>query len=130
LNDTEHLRFYQRDKEVLKRWIEMSAFSDAVFRTHPSNNPAFNAQIWDDQEIAEFFKTFAHIFIALGEYKMELMEEMEQTGLPITRSLMLEFNDTDLDIDDQFMLGPSVMVAPILERGKDSRDVFFPQGNW
>jgi hypothetical protein len=31
---------------------------------------------------------------------MELMEEMEQTGLPITRSLMLELNDTDLDIDD------------------------------
>jgi len=108
----------------------MSAFSDAIFRTHPSNNPAFNAQIWDDQEIAEFFKNFANIFISLGEYKMELMEEMEQTGLPITRSLMLEFDDTDLDIDDQFMLGPSVMVAPILERGKDSRDVVFPQGNW
>lgn len=43
LNDTEHLRYFQRDEEILMRWIEMSTFSDAVFRTHPSNNPAFNS---------------------------------------------------------------------------------------
>lgn len=55
---------------------------------------------------------------------------MEDTGIPITRSLMLEFDDPSLDIDDQFMLGSEIMVAPILERSANSRSVYFPQGSW
>jgi len=43
---------FQRDEELLKRWIEMNAFSDIVYRTHPSNLPDFNAQIWDNPQIA------------------------------------------------------------------------------
>jgi alpha-glucosidase (family GH31 glycosyl hydrolase) len=58
------------------------------------------------------------------------MDELEQSGIPMTRSLMLEFDDIDNDIDDQFMLGSQIMMAPILERGADSRDVFFPVGKW
>ena len=96
---------FRRDEEVLMRWSEMSAFSDAVFRTHPSNVPAFNAQIWDNNKIAQFFKKFVDVFVALGEYRMSLMEENESTGVPITRSLAFELDDTSLDIDDQFMLG-------------------------
>lgn len=57
---------------------------------------------------------------------MELMKEAEKTGLPITRSLMLEFDGTDWLIDDQFMLGSDIMVAPILERDALKRKVFFP----
>jgi len=49
LGDAGH---YRRDEELLQRWIEMSTFSDAVFRTHPSNLPAYNAQIWDNKDIA------------------------------------------------------------------------------
>ena len=52
LNDTEHLQNYKRTNELLIRWAEMSAFSDALFRTHPSNNPDFNAQIWESVEVA------------------------------------------------------------------------------
>ena len=94
----------------------MSAFSDALYRTHPSNNPAFNLQIWDNEDIAGFFKNMTEIFIKLGDYKMQLMKEMETTGIPIVRSLSLEFDDPHLNIDDQFMLGSEILVAPILER--------------
>jgi alpha-glucosidase (family GH31 glycosyl hydrolase) len=93
-----------RDEEILMRWIEMNTFSDAVFRTHPSSNPAGNAQVWDNAEIASFFKNFTEHFVALKDYRMGLMQEMNQTGLPITRSLMFELDDTTIDIDDQFFL--------------------------
>lgn len=43
LNDTANLMYVRRDEQILIRWMEMSAFSDAIFRTHPSNNPALNA---------------------------------------------------------------------------------------
>jgi alpha-glucosidase len=122
--------FYRRDYEVLKRWSETNAFSDAVFRTHPSNIPAFNDQIWDNEEIGGFFAKFAHVFARLGKYRMKLMKELETSGIPITRSLMFELDDTNNTIDDQFFLGSEIMMAPILETGATSRKVFFPQGKW
>lgn len=128
LGDAGH---YRRDEELLQRWIEMSTFSDAVFRTHPSNLPAYNAQIWDNKDIAQFFAKFAKIFVSLGDYKMKLMEEAYETGIPMVRSMMLEFNDPLLDIDDQFMLGSDYMMAPVFERGTTSkilRLVYFPKG--
>lgn len=121
---------YQRDEEILQRWIEMSTFSDAVMRTHPSLDPDFNFQIWDNEEIAGFFKKFVEVFIQLGDYRLELMKELEETGIPITRSFMLEFDNTDRHIDDQFMLGPDVMMAPVFTQGATSRQVFFPEGKW
>jgi len=48
INNTANLQYFRRTPEVLTRWMEMSCFSDALFRTHPSNNPAFNTQIWDN----------------------------------------------------------------------------------
>jgi alpha-glucosidase (family GH31 glycosyl hydrolase) len=66
------------------------------------------------------------VFVELGEYRMKLMKETEMTGVPITRSLMLEFDNTEWNIDDQFMLGSEVMMAPILTRDATKRKVFFP----
>jgi len=42
INNADHLLYYRRDEQVMIRWMEMSAFSDVLFRTHPSNNPNFN----------------------------------------------------------------------------------------
>lgn len=110
--------------------MEMSCFSDSLFRSHPSNNPAFNAQLWDNADIAADFKKFSNVFIDIGKYRMQLMTEMETNGLPPTRSLMLEFDNTDYDIDDQFMVGSKYMVAPIVYVGATKRSVFFPEGTW
>ena len=86
--------------------------------------------MWDNEKIAQFFKKFAGVFAELGDYRMKLMKETEETGIPITRSLMLEFDDTNIHIDDQFMLGSDIMMAPILVKGTVERKVFFPHGTW
>ena len=49
------------------------------------------------------------------------MQEMEETGVPMVRSFMLEFGQSQQIVDDQFMLGSKIMVAPVLQRGKTSR---------
>lgn len=58
------------------------------------------------------------------------MKEMETNGLPPTRSLMLEYDNTNWEIDDQFMLGSKYMMAPVLVQGQTKRNVFFPHGVW
>lgn len=100
INQPETYLVVKRDEEILLRWIEMSAFSDSLFRSHPSNLPEFNAQIWDNTKMMQFFGNFTKVFVKLGDYKMELMKETEATGVPMVRSLMLELDDATLEIDD------------------------------
>ncbi|CAB4059217.1 unnamed protein product [Lepeophtheirus salmonis] len=54
-----------------------------------------------------------------------------QTSLPVIRPLwMLNPNDSvALTIDDQFMIGDSILVAPVLEEGKRKRDIYLPTGS-
>ena len=53
-----------------------------------------------------------------------------KTGEPIVRNLEYEFpNQGFEDCKDQFMLGDSILVAPMLESGT-SREVIFPEGTW
>ena len=53
-------------------------------------------------------------------------------GEPIIRP-MWWIDNTDanlLVIDDQFMVGNKILVAPVITENEDSRDIYLPKGNW
>ena len=54
------------------------------------------------------------------------------TGIPVVRHMVLNYqNDANVyNMDDQFMFGDALMVAPILELESYNRDVYLPEGNW
>jgi hypothetical protein len=60
------------------------------------------------------------------------MIEMEQNGWPLVRSLMLHYWNDPLarKVDDQFLLGSELLVAPILSEKSDTRNVYLPKGVW
>jgi alpha-D-xyloside xylohydrolase len=60
------------------------------------------------------------------------MAEMEQNGWPLVRSLMLHYWNDPLarQVDDQFLLGSELLVAPILSEKSDTRNVYLPKGVW
>ena len=61
---------------------------------------------------------------------LSLVEEARTSGEMIIRSLNYVFNkDEYLSINDQFMLGDSIMVAPQLKKG-NRREVVIPEGSW
>ncbi|MFA6286739.1 MAG: glycoside hydrolase family 31 protein [Opitutaceae bacterium] len=54
-----------------------------------------------------------------------------ETGEPILRHLAYEYPDAGFEsVGDQFMLGPTILVAPVLEKGAVMRIVKFPPGAW
>jgi alpha-glucosidase len=65
-------------------------------------------------------------------YIYNVMQRASETGLPALRPLFLDFSDDDhaAAIDDEFLFGSDLLVAPVLWEGVDSRDVYLPAGDW
>ena len=120
---------FVRDEELLARWGEYAAFGP-MFRSHEGNRPAANRQVYDEGERDAFARN-ARIFAALAPYREGVLDEAARTGVPAVRHPWIEFPGTEVARSDtQFMLGEAIMVAPVLERGRDSVDVVFPPGRW
>lgn len=120
-----------RSKELLLRWIELGAFT-AVFRTHEGNIPDVNYQLYSDKETLGYFVRFAKIYAAWKPYRIELVSEASKTGLPVVRHPFIHYPEDPevLDLKYQFMVGTGLMVAPVLDPGADTVEVYLPAGNW
>ena len=61
---------------------------------------------------------------------MQQMRTAETTGLPPMRPLFVDFaaDPRAWEIEDQFMLGPDILVAPVLAEGVRARPVYLPAG--
>jgi alpha-glucosidase len=122
---------YHRSKELLMRWIELGAFT-TVFRTHEGNIPEVNYQIYSDRDTLKHFSRFAKVYAAWKSYRMELVKEASQTGLPVVRHPFVHYpKDPEvLDLQYQFMVGSEFVVAPVLKLGEESVEVYLPAGRW
>ncbi len=122
---------YHRSKELLLRWIELGAFT-TVFRTHEGNIPEVNHQVYSDEKTLEHFVRFAKIYAAWKPYRMALVREASEKGLPVVRHPFVHYpHDLGvLDLNYQFMVGPEIMVAPVLDPGTDTVEVYLPAGGW
>jgi alpha-glucosidase len=122
---------YHRSKELLLRWIELGAFT-TVFRTHEGNIPEVNHQIYSDRETLTHFARFAKVYAAWKPYRMELVKEASETGLPVIRHPFIHYpkDPKVLALNYQYMVGPELMVAPVLDPGADAVRVYIPAGRW
>jgi alpha-glucosidase (family GH31 glycosyl hydrolase) len=122
---------YHRSKELLLRWIELGAFT-TVFRTHEGNIPEVNHQIYSDRETLTHFARFAKVYAAWKPYRTKLVKEASETGLPVIRHPFIHYpKDPEvLALNYQYMVGPELMVAPVLDPGADAVRVYIPAGRW
>lgn len=120
-----------RGKELFLRWTELGAFTP-VMRTHQGDHKLDNWQWNSDAETVAHFRRFARIHEALRQEFQALAAEAEETSAPILRHLMLVFPDDrrSRGVDDQFMIGDSLLVAPVLEEGATTRRLYLPPGEW
>lgn len=118
-------------KELFMRWVELGAFTP-IMRTHEGANKDDNWSWEKDQETTDHFRRFALVHDALAPDFMALADEASASSAPILRHVMLVFpNDPQsLAVDDQFMIGEQLLVAPVVEQGATSREVYLPPGTW
>ena len=122
---------YHRSKELLMRWTELAAFT-VVFRTHEGNRPEVNHQVYSDEQTLRHFVRLAEVYAAWQPYRMKLVNEAAETGLPVVRHPFIHYpHDPEVyGLKYQFMVGPELMVAHVLDPGEDQVEVYLPAGRW
>jgi alpha-glucosidase (family GH31 glycosyl hydrolase) len=120
--------------ELLVRWIEFG-FASGVMRTEANgfDLPEHGArpQI-TDKEILPVWRRYARLRTQLYPYLAAAQRTYDRTGLPMMRHLALRWpSDPKATArDDEFMLGPSLLVAPVLAPGAKDRRLYVPRGRW
>jgi len=120
-----------RTPELMLRWYELGAFSP-VMRTHEGNRPDDNLQIDSNAELIAGFVRWSNVHTALTPYLRHLVAEAQATGLPAQRAVFLHYPEDreTFTIQDQFLYGRDMMVAPVIEAGANMRKVYLPDGAW
>ncbi|QYU68834.1 alpha-glucosidase [Leptolyngbya sp. 15MV] len=116
-----------RSEELMLRWYELGAFSP-VMRTHEGNRPEHNLQIDSSPRLLAAFARWSHVHRALAPWVARLVDEAVENGWPAQRALFLHYPDDreTFTIQDQFLYGEDLMVAPVIVEGAVSRRVYLP----
>ena len=118
-------------KELFMRWTELGAFTP-VMRSHEGLR-ALDNWAWDtDAETSAHFRRFARIHQALLPEIEAAASEAATSSMPIVRHLVLMFPDDPnvVGLDQQYMFGDTLLVAPVIEEGAITREVYLPAGHW
>ena len=114
----------QLDQELFVRHAQLSALLPMQ---------QFSAAPWRflDAAHADLCRQAALLHTAFGERIAALAKDAAQTGIPIVRPLAWAWADPRaLAVNDQFLLGDDVLVAPVVTKGARSRRVLVPPGRW
>ncbi len=116
-----------RSNELFQRWMELAAFT-CVFRTHEGLDPGISAQFDSDPANTAHLALCAKIFRGLAPYRRHLVAEAARRGYPVVRHPFLHFSHdpNTHTLRYQFLLGPDLMVAPVLNKGADEVEIYFP----
>ncbi|KUO16471.1 glycoside hydrolase family 31 protein [Streptomyces dysideae] len=126
-------------RELLVRWFQYGTFSP-VMRLHGDREPnqPFSTsmsggpnEVWSyGEEAYPILRDHLLLRERLRPYLHDLAETAHRTGAPPMRPLFFDFPDdeTAWDVDDQYLLGPDLLVAPVTELGARARTVHLPRG--
>ena len=117
-----------RTAELLQRWAEMATFTP-VMRTHEGNRPAENLQVDSDPAITAHFARMTRIHVHILPYVRTLMQEAA-LGLPAQRPLFLHFeaDRRTYAVQDAYLYGPDLLVAPVHKAGATTKTTYLPAG--
>ena len=133
-------------RELLVRWFEYGTFCP-VMRLHgervPLKDPigtyggglcvsGADNEVWSfGEEAYEILKYYLELRERMKPYITELMEAAHMKGSPVMRPLFYDIPEDPKcwDVNDEYMFGPDVLVAPVMHAKMTSRKVYLPEGS-
>ncbi len=115
-------------EDLYLRWL---AFS--VFTSHSRCHGMAPKEPWNySQEFMGKFRKIVETRYRLMPYLWAQAHDSSARGVPMLRSLFLEFPEDagSWRVDDEYLLGSSLLVAPLMKEGVGKRDVYLPPGRW
>lgn len=127
------------DNELYVRWLQFAGFTP-IFRPHGTALYNLDTAVFSFPSkpalIAEPYKTYSKAVInlrySLLPYNYTLAYRQASEGKPLVAPLYYQYpNDTTASkVEDEFMWGENILVAPVLQKGVTERKIFFPVGKW
>lgn len=122
----------KEDNELYIRWMQLAAFSP-IFRPHGSliHPDSMQGQIqpepifWDKQT-QDIVKKWLYFRYQHMPYLYQMAYEQQQFGLPLIRPI----EKNHKVIENQYLWGNDMLVAPIIQQGSRNQQVFLPKGEW
>lgn len=135
-------------QELLVRWFAWGAFCP-VFRMHGERSPWYEREqefrngvrqltsgqdneVWSfGDDNYEILKKYLLIREKLRPYVRKCMEEASKLGAPVMRPLFYEFpkDSRCWEIEDAYMFGSDLLVAPVMEANVTQRSIYLPKGS-
>jgi alpha-D-xyloside xylohydrolase len=133
-------------RELLVRWFQFATFCP-VLRMHGDRRPASRVtaadgsrrcptgaanELWSFGDgVGEILVHYLHVRERLRPYLREVMRQAHEQGQPVMRAMFHGFPDDPAcwDLTDQYLLGPDVLVAPVVAPGAGGRYVHLPAGS-
>ncbi|MHA2016251.1 MAG: TIM-barrel domain-containing protein [Candidatus Thorarchaeota archaeon] len=118
-------------KELFVRWYQLGCFYP-FFRNHSCISASRREPWLFGKQVESIVREYVNLRYSFLRYLYSLLWHASQTGCPMMRPLVMEFQDDSdtYSLDTEFMLGPYILVAPILEEGATQREVYLPRGVW
>ncbi|MCR4578229.1 MAG: hypothetical protein K5784_10035 [Clostridiales bacterium] len=121
------------DDELYVRWAQLGLFSSHS-RCHGVGNDTHREPWLFSKEACDIFRFYDKLRYSLMPYIYGQAQNCVETGLPMMRALYLEYpEDRNVRyIDDEYLFGDSLLIAPVLKPMKKSRirKIYLPKGVW
>ncbi|OWK06470.1 hypothetical protein Celaphus_00012328, partial [Cervus elaphus hippelaphus] len=119
--------FGDAEYEMCVRWMQLGAFYP-FSRNHNTFGTRRQDPVAWDSDFETFSRKVLQTRYTLLPYLYTLMHKAHAEGSTVVRPLLHEFTEerTTWDIDHQFMLGPAILISPVLENGSGNESI----GEW
>ena len=117
--------------ELFARWMPYGALTP-FFRNHSAAGNV-DQYAWSfGDAVLDVARQAVELRYRLLPYLYAAFLTASETGMPVQRPLVLEHPHdlTVREIDDEYLLGPDLLVAPVVEAGTTARQVYLPAGRW
>lgn len=117
------------EAELMVRWIQNGIFQPR-FSIHSTNTDNTVTEPWMYGDCTDYIREAIGLRYQLSPYLYSLMERAHETGLPIMEPMCSAFQEDVKCYEEgvDFMLGDSLLVANVVEKGAVSRKIYLPEG--